>query len=87
MYTNYLKIMIRNLFRHRGFAFINIFGLEIGLCCCLLISIYVVDALSYDRLNEHYNEIYRVVLKGRFANEEMEIAVTPAPMAFTAIEH
>jgi len=83
MFRNYLKITLRNLTKHKGYTFINITGLAVGICCCLLIFLYVFDELNYDRFHEHYDELYRVVLKGRFANEDLEIATSPAPMAFT----
>jgi len=48
MLNNYLKIVIRNIKRHKGYSFINIAGLAIGLSCCLLIMMWVMDELSYD---------------------------------------
>ncbi len=83
MFRNYLKITLRNLLRNKGYTFINITGLAVGICCCLLIFMYVFDELNFDRFHEHYNEIYRVILKGRFASEDLEVATSPAPMAFT----
>ena len=85
MFRNYLKITTRNLIRNKGYTFINITGLAVGICCCLLIFMYVYDEINFDRFHEHYNELYRVILKGRFANEDLEIATSPAPMAFTLI--
>lgn len=83
MFRNYLKITFRNLAKHKGYTFINITGLAVGICCCLLIFLYVFDELGFDRFHQHYDEIYRVILKARFANEDLEIATSPAPMAFT----
>jgi len=83
MFRNYLKITVRNLLSNKGYTFINITGLAVGICCCLLIFLYVFDEVNFDRFHEHYNEIYRVILKGRFANEDLELATSPAPMAFT----
>ncbi len=60
MFTNYLKIAWRNLFKYKAFSFINLFGLTVGLACCLLISIYIIDELSYDRYHENADRIYRV---------------------------
>ncbi|MGH7452081.1 MAG: hypothetical protein ACRENG_12095 [bacterium] len=45
MFKNYLKIALRNLFKHKAYSFINIAGLAVGLACCLLISLYVKDEL------------------------------------------
>lgn len=60
MLRNYLKIAIRNLARHKFISFINLFGLTIGLSCCLLITIYILNELSYDRYNTNAKNIYRV---------------------------
>ena len=49
MIKNYLKIALRNLRMQKGYSFINIAGLEVGMACCLLIALFVRDELSYDR--------------------------------------
>jgi hypothetical protein len=43
MFKNYLKIAWRNIARHKGYSFINIFGLAIGITCCLLIALLTVS--------------------------------------------
>ncbi|MGZ3931552.1 MAG: ABC transporter permease [Bacteroidia bacterium] len=60
MITNYLKIAFRNLIKHKGFSFINISGLAIGMAACLLILQYVRFELSYDTFHEKGNRIYRL---------------------------
>jgi putative ABC transport system permease protein len=60
MFTNYLKIAWRSLLKNKGFSIINIVGLAIGLSCFLLIALYVVDELSYDRFYPNADRIYRV---------------------------
>lgn len=60
MIQNYLRSAIRNITRHKFISFINIFGLTTGLTCCMLILIYIVNELSYDKFNTNVNEIYRV---------------------------
>ena len=83
MLTNYLKIAWRNLRNQRGFTFINIFGLALGLACCLLISLYVLDELSYDRYNEKADRIYRINSDLKFGGSDMRFAVAPDPMGPT----
>jgi putative ABC transport system permease protein len=56
----YLKIAVRNLMKYKFTSFINLFGLTVGLTCCLLILVYIVNELSYDRFNEKADRIYRV---------------------------
>ena len=60
MIRNYLKIALRNLLKHKGFSFINVTGVAVGLACFLLIALYVRDELSYDRYNANADRIYRV---------------------------
>ena len=62
MLKNYLKVALRTIKRHPGYAFINIFGLAIGMACCLLIGLYVHQEWSYDRFHDNADRIYRVTL-------------------------
>jgi putative ABC transport system permease protein len=60
MLKNYLKLAWRNLMKYKFISFINLFGLTIGLTCCLLILTYILNELSYDRYNKNADRIYRV---------------------------
>ena len=60
MFKNYLKTAWRNLLRQKLYAFINIFGLAIGLAFCALIFLYVRDEHTFDRFHEQRHRIYRV---------------------------
>lgn len=60
MIRNYFKTAIRNLLRYKFISSINLFGLTVGLTCCLLILTYIINELSYDRYNKNANNIYRV---------------------------
>jgi len=60
MIKNYLKLAWRNLMKHKFISFINLFGLTMGLACCLLITIYILHETSYDKYNTNVNRIYRV---------------------------
>ncbi len=46
--------------RHKGASLIKLAGLSIGMCCCLLILVYLTDEVSYNKFNTHYSDIYRV---------------------------
>ena len=83
MYQTYFKIGWRNLRKHKGLTTINITGLAIGIATCLIIMLFVVDELSFDRYNEKADRIVRVVLKGKVNGEVIKEAVTPAPVAPT----
>ena len=81
MFKNYVKIALRNFLKHKGFSFINIFGLAIGVACCVLIVLYVLDEVSYDQHHEKADQIYRVGIRGFVNNNLFHGVVTPAPMA------
>src|ERR1700759_4316265 len=60
MLRNYLKIAFRNLAKYKFISFVNIFGLTVGLTCCLLILTYILHETSYDRYNTNADRIWRV---------------------------
>jgi putative ABC transport system permease protein len=60
MIKNYFKMAWRNLMKHKFISFINLFGLTMGLACCILITVYVLHETSYDKYNANANRIYRV---------------------------
>lgn len=80
MYKNYFKMAWRNLLRNKTLFVINTGGLSLGIATCLIIMLFVVDELSYDRYNEKADQIVRVVLKGKVNGEVIKEAVTPAPV-------
>ncbi|HEX3934343.1 MAG TPA: hypothetical protein VHW43_06660, partial [Puia sp.] len=80
MIKNYLKVALRNLWKSKGFTAINIIGLAAGLGVCLLIVLYVLDELSYDRYNVNAERIYRIDADLYFNNTQFNAAVAPKPM-------
>src|SRR5829696_6467657 len=60
MIKNYLKVAWRNLLKNKTFSFINIFGLSVGLTCCMLISIYIVNEMSYDKHHVNGDRLYQL---------------------------
>jgi putative ABC transport system permease protein len=60
MIMNHLKIAYRNFIRHKLYSFINVFGLAIGLSICMIISLWVLRELSYDRFHKNSCRIYRI---------------------------
>ena len=83
MLKSCLKIALRNLLKHKAYSFINIAGLAVGLACCVLISLYVKDELSYDRYHAKASRLYKVVMDARNPERESHFALTPAPLAET----
>jgi ABC-type antimicrobial peptide transport system permease subunit len=85
MFKNYLKTTFRNTTRHKGYSFINIAGLAIGMACTLLILLWIKDELSYDRFHENGKDIYRIMSYGtRYMIEGFD--GTPAPLAPAILE-
>ncbi len=60
MFKNYFIIASRNIARQRLYSAINIFGLALGLACCILISLYVMNEVTYDTFHSNINSIYRM---------------------------
>jgi predicted permease len=79
MLTNYFKVAIRNLLRQKGFSFINIFGLALGISCTALIGMWVNDELSYDRFHKDYERMYRIT--ATLPELKVHAAVSSAPLA------
>ena len=81
MLSNYLKTAVRNLLKYKGFSFINIAGLGIGLACCLLIFLFVQDEMSYDRYHEKADRIYRAGFDAVLNNNASSGVVSCGPLA------
>ncbi|MGF7217204.1 putative ABC transport system permease protein [Spirosoma lacussanchae] len=81
MIANYIKIAWRNLLRNKAFSAINLVGLAIGLATCLLISLFILDELSYDRYNAKADRIVRVVFRSRMNGEPIREAHVMPPVA------
>jgi putative ABC transport system permease protein len=62
MIKNYLKITLRVIKKHKGYSFINITGLAVGIACCILILLWVQDELSFDRFHKNHKQIFRTTL-------------------------
>ena len=62
MIKNYFKVVLRNIFKRRGYSFLNIAGLTIGMSCCLLIFHYVSYEKSYDKFEPDSKQIVRIRL-------------------------
>ncbi len=76
MFKNYIKIAFRNIKRHLGYSFINIFGLAVGMTVCLLMLMYVVNEISYDDFHEKGDRIYRLACDWGTEGSKMKFAGT-----------
>ena len=81
MFKLNLKIALRNLWKNKGYTFINIAGLSIGMACCILIFIFINYQLSYDQQFANKDRIYRVVSYWKYADGEEFQSGVPRPLA------
>ena len=86
MFKNAVKVALRNMKRQKAYSLINILGLAVGMACCILILLWVQDELSYDRYHEKADQIYRVVVKGRMSNRDINFSSSPAPLAKVLVD-
>ncbi|MCP4724218.1 MAG: FtsX-like permease family protein [bacterium] len=81
MFINYLKTAIRNFRKHKGFSFINIFGLAIGMSVCLFIIKFVLFFYSFDDFHENSDRIFMVnTIRLSSSGSELRSATTSFPL-------
>jgi putative ABC transport system permease protein len=71
---------IKALKRQKVYVIINILGLSVGLAASLIILLFIFNETSYDKYNEHYDRIYRVILDGKMGEQEVKAAYTASPI-------
>lgn len=81
MFRNYLKIAVRNLLKQKGYTFINVFGLAVGICACVLIAAYVQSELGYDKHHNDADRIYRINTEFNFPEQNDKTARNSLPFA------
>lgn len=69
MYKSYFKIGWRNLFKHKGYSFINIGGLAAGMAVAMLIGLWIYDELSFNQYHENYGDIVQVMRHETYEGE------------------
>jgi putative ABC transport system permease protein len=81
MFRNYLKVALRYLARHKGYTFINVLGLSVGIACCILVMQFVKSEWSWDRFHSKSDRIYRAWLQEHYQGEIFNNISTPVPLA------
>lgn len=82
MLKNYIKITMRNILKYRGYSFINIFGLTVGIACSILILLWVQDEMNYDRFHKNSEHLHRAVMQHNFAGGDVLTTFwSPPPLA------
>ncbi len=86
MLKNYLITACRNLIKQKGYLFINILGMAVGLASFIFISLYVMHERSFDTFHSNYENIYRIRITGQMSGQVLDQAVSAAPMARALID-
>ncbi|RDC65553.1 ABC transporter permease [Adhaeribacter pallidiroseus] len=81
MLNNYLKIALRNLLRHKGYSFINVAGLAVGIACCTFILLFVQDELAFEKNHRKAKDIYRLTITIDNNGTPEKAAITSPRMA------
>lgn len=86
MLKNYLKIALRNLLRNKAYSAINIFGLALGVACCLLLTLYFLDEISYDKHHHRAGDLYRINSEFQSDRGLDKLRTASPPIAMTMME-
>jgi putative ABC transport system permease protein len=86
MFTNLIKHSLRSFKRQRAYIIINVLGLSIGIACSLLIALFVIKEVSYDRFNSKKERIFRLILNGKIGGQEITAAYTSAIIGPTLLK-
>ncbi len=86
MFRNYFKVSVRYLLRNKVYSIINIFGLALGIACCLLLSLYIMDEMSYDKHHERPEDLYRIISKFESDKGFDKLGTASPPIAMTMKE-
>lgn len=81
MIKSYLTLALRIMIGQRGFVFINLSGLTIGIACSLLLFLYIQDELSFDRFHPDADRTFRIGFESKLQGHESISAETGSPLA------
>src|SRR5215475_4192726 len=85
MLKNYLLLAFKNFKKQKLFSLINILGLTMGITCCLMIFLFIMNEFSYDKFLKNGENIYRIYRVGE-TNGEKRIIPWVSPLYSTALE-
>jgi len=80
MFKSYFKTALRNIKRQKGYSFINIMGLAIGMACCILMLLWVQDEISYDKFHDNFDYLYRVTVEETTGDKITHMPSAPYPL-------
>jgi putative ABC transport system permease protein len=87
MLKNYVTIAFRNLRRNKVYSLITVSGLALGISAFLLISVWILHELSFDRFHENASSIFQVFEKRHFPDQVQHSFRTPGPLSEQLKEH
>jgi putative ABC transport system permease protein len=79
MIRNYLSLAIKHLRKQKLFSLINILGLTVGIACCFMIFLFILNELSYDNFHKNGKNIYRVMRVGTNNGERRQVPYLSPP--------
>lgn len=86
MFNNYLKTTVRRFNRSKSSFLINVIGLSIGMACSILIFLWVLDEMNYDRFHNDVDQIYQVMEHQNLTGNKTTSLATPGVLAPTLKE-
>jgi len=81
MLKNYFLLAVKNFRKQKMFSMINILGLTVGITCCLMIFLFIMNEFSYDNFHKNAKDIYRVMRVGNITGEKADIPYLSPPYA------
>jgi putative ABC transport system permease protein len=86
MLKNYLLLAVKNFRKQKMFSSINMLGLTVGITCCLMIFLFILNEFSYDRFHKNGKDIYRVMRQSNTNGVQTDIAWL-SPMYAKTLQH
>jgi putative ABC transport system permease protein len=77
MLKNYFKVAVRQLLKNKGYSFLNIMGLSLGMACALLIMLWVYDEYQYNKFHNNYSRLYKVLENQTYEGKVFTFAALP----------
>lgn len=81
MLTNYIKVAVRQLLKNKTFSLINIFGLSVGVACCVLLTMFIQDEFAYEKHFKDHERVYRIYTSFTKDGTTEEFPRTSPPIA------
>jgi len=81
MIRNYFKTTLRNLWKNKGYSFLNIGGLAVGIACAGLILLWVEDELTFNHYFSNRDNLFKIKDRQTYDGQTFTFDATPGPLA------